>query len=236
MDVAAGRQIHDRVGAPADRPHHLLHLFLHRGGNGGVADVGVDLHQEVSADDHRLEFGVVDVGRDDGAARGHFLAHELRRDERRQRRAEAFAVGQPRLGLVEHRPAAEVFAGRDVDHLLGDHTGARPFELRDRLAVEAAQRPQGVGKRPQHRFLNVAVVDRLDDAAGIFLDATTRHDPGATRLGEALAHVDRDARVGVRACRIVDAHRRLGRRRQLDLAQGNPQVRRGVRRCVDLAG
>ena len=37
-----------------------------RGGDGRVADVGVDLDQEVAADDHRLELRVVDVGRDDG--------------------------------------------------------------------------------------------------------------------------------------------------------------------------
>ena len=54
VNVAAGRQVHDRVGAPADRPHHLLDLFLHRGRNGRVADVGVDLHQKVAADSHRL--------------------------------------------------------------------------------------------------------------------------------------------------------------------------------------
>ena len=92
VDVAAGGEVHDRVGAPADRPHHLLDLLLDRGGDGGVADVGVDLHQEVAADDHRLQFGVVDVGRDDGAAAGDLVAHELRRDVLGDRGAEAFAV------------------------------------------------------------------------------------------------------------------------------------------------
>jgi len=51
-----------------------------RGGDGAVADVGVDLHEEVAADDHRLKLRVVDVRGDDGAARGDFGADELRRD------------------------------------------------------------------------------------------------------------------------------------------------------------
>ena len=43
-----------------------------------VADVGVDLDQEVAADDHRLRLGVIDVGGDDRAAAGDLVAHELR--------------------------------------------------------------------------------------------------------------------------------------------------------------
>ena len=71
VDVAAGGEVHHGVGAPADRPHHLLDLFLDRRGHRRVADIGVDLGEEVAADDHRLQFGVVDVGRDDGAAARH---------------------------------------------------------------------------------------------------------------------------------------------------------------------
>ena len=33
VDVAAGREVHHRVGAPADRPHHLLDFFLDRRGH-----------------------------------------------------------------------------------------------------------------------------------------------------------------------------------------------------------
>src|SRR5207302_1714495 len=39
--------------------------------------VGVDLHQKISTDDHRLELGLVDVRRNDGAASRHLVAHEL---------------------------------------------------------------------------------------------------------------------------------------------------------------
>ena len=44
-----------------------------------VADVGVDLHEEVAADDHRLELGMVDVGRDDRAAARDFATARTRR-------------------------------------------------------------------------------------------------------------------------------------------------------------
>src|SRR5690606_31735019 len=91
VDVGACGEIHDRVGAPADRPDHFLDFFFDRTGDGGIANVGVDLHQEVAADDHRLDFGVVDVGRDDGAAPGNFFADKFGRDGLRQPGAPIFA-------------------------------------------------------------------------------------------------------------------------------------------------
>ena len=129
VDVAAGGEVHHRVGAPADRPDHLLHFLLHRGGDRRVADIGVDLHQKIAADDHRLEFGMVDVGRDDGAAARDFVAHEFRRDEGGQRRAKTFAVGDGCLRALQHFLAAEILALGDVDHFLGDDAGARRIRI-----------------------------------------------------------------------------------------------------------
>ena len=80
VDVLAGGEIHDSVRAPLGGPAHFFDLFLDAGGDGAVADVGVDLDEEVPADDHRLELGVIDVRGDDGAAGGHFIADKLRRD------------------------------------------------------------------------------------------------------------------------------------------------------------
>ena len=34
MNVGSGGQVHHRVGAPSDRPHHLFHFLLDGGGNG----------------------------------------------------------------------------------------------------------------------------------------------------------------------------------------------------------
>src|SRR5699024_3765051 len=45
--------------------------------NGRVADIGVDLHQKLLTDDHRLRFGMVDIRRDDRPARGDLAAYKL---------------------------------------------------------------------------------------------------------------------------------------------------------------
>ena len=116
VDVLAGREIHDRVGAPERRPPQLVHFLLDRRRDGGVADVRVDLHEEVAADDHRLELGVVDVGRDDRAAARDFVAHELGR--------------QP-------------FADRDELHLGRDLALARVVELRDAAGRRGARPTHG---------------------------------------------------------------------------------------------
>ena len=115
VNVPAGRQVHHRVGAPQRGPAQLLDLFLDRRRDGRVADVRVDLHQEVAADDHRLELEVVDVGRDDGAAAGDLVADELRR--------------QP-------------FADRDELHLGRDLALARVVQLGHARVVAPAADPR----------------------------------------------------------------------------------------------
>ena len=91
VNVFAGGKIHHGVGAPFGGPTHLLDFFLDRRRDGAVADVGVDLHQEIAADDHRLGFGMIDVGRNDGAPARDFLPDEFRSDLARNIRAETFA-------------------------------------------------------------------------------------------------------------------------------------------------
>ena len=92
MDVPSGGEIHHGVGAPERRPTQFVDLFLDRRCDRGIADVRVDLHQEVPADDHRLDLRVVDVRRQDGPPAGNLIADELRiqpfahRDERHLRR------------------------------------------------------------------------------------------------------------------------------------------------------
>ena len=112
VDLLPGRQVHHRVGAPQRRPAQLLDFFLDRRRHRRVADVGVDLHQEVAADDHRLELEVVDVGRDDRAAARDLVADEGRRqalaagDERHLGRDLALA------GIVELRRRSVAAARR----------------------------------------------------------------------------------------------------------------------------
>ena len=80
VDVAAGGEIHDGVGAVVDGGVQFFQFFVDVRGDGGVADVGVDLAERCDADGHRLEFGMVDVGGDDHAAASDFVADEFGRD------------------------------------------------------------------------------------------------------------------------------------------------------------
>ncbi len=111
-DVAAGGEVHHRVGAVVHRGVQLLQLLVDVRGDGRVADVGVDLAQRGHADRHRLQLGMVDVGGDDHAPARHFVAHQLRR--------ELLALGH-------------------VEHLFRDQALARIVHLRE-VAVAGARR------------------------------------------------------------------------------------------------
>ena len=63
VDVRAGGEVHHRVAAPAVTQVILSEPLVDGGAEGRVADVGVDPHQEVAADDHRLGLGWLRVGR-----------------------------------------------------------------------------------------------------------------------------------------------------------------------------
>src|SRR5436190_6942816 len=122
---------------------------------------------------------MVDVGGDDRPSPRDLAAHELRCDEGWHRSAKAFAVGERRLRALELSFTAKILALGDVDHLLGDDAGAGEFELGHLVAIEAAQRL--VMRRERLCGLvggDVAVVDRLDNTALIFLDAAAFLYPG----------------------------------------------------------
>ena len=164
-------------------------------------------------------------------------ADEFRRHEGRHRGAKTFAVGQCGLGAFELCFAAEIFAGGDVDHLLGDDPGAGKFKLRDHVAVEAAQRLVMRGERFRRmRGADIAVVFRLDVAALIFLDAAALLHPFDARTAEAGVDVDGHGRIGIGAGGVINGKIGLaGAFAQDDLAQGHAQIGRLVRRDKDLA-
>ena len=163
------------------------------------------------------------------------LAHEFRRDEERQRSAKAFAVVMRRLRGFEHLFAAEILALGDVDHFLGDDVGPRPFELGEGLAGKPAQRLRRVGEIAGEMLAgDVAVVDRLDRPAVVFLDTAALAHPFDPRARQALRDVDRGVGVGIRPGRVVDRQRRLaGRGVEHDLAQRHFQLGRRVRPRID---
>ena len=105
------RTIHSRVSwmlRPVDRsitvsaPQRIAQTILSTSeatseATGAVADIGVDLDQEIAADRHRLRFGVVDVVGDDRAAAGDLVADEFGGDVVGDAGAEVLAVARPRL-------------------------------------------------------------------------------------------------------------------------------------------
>ena len=134
VDIAAGREVHDRVGAVVNGGVQLLQLFFHVRGDGRIADVGVDLAQRRYADRHRLQFGMVDVGGDDHASASDFIAHQFGRD---------------------------LLAVSDVLHLFGDHALARVMHLRKVavfvLGVLGLALRQPLCPRFQNRIQTIAV-------------------------------------------------------------------------------
>ena len=105
VDVLAGGEVHDGIGAVLHREQELVHLFIYRRGDGGVPDVRVDFDGGDLADGHGLEGAgeVVYVRGDYEAAAGDLGSDELR--------GEGFALG-------------------DELHRGGDFAGAREGHLR----------------------------------------------------------------------------------------------------------
>ena len=179
VDVAAGREVHDRVGAPADRPDHLVDFGGDVAGDRAVADIGVDLDQEVAADRHRLGFGVVDVVGDDRAAAGDLVADELGRDEVGDRRRR----NPRRRGLTISCLAAQVLADGDIFHLGRDDAAARVVHLGDvgaGLGAKHALADVGEGLDAAAPVgAELAVVLGPDLALGDLLDVAAGADPVA---------------------------------------------------------
>ncbi|MCY1209424.1 hypothetical protein D9M72_210740 [compost metagenome] len=218
MDVLAGGQVHDGVGAPADRPHHLFHFLGQRRGHGGVAEVAVDLDAEIAPDRHRLQFGVVDVGGNDRAARGDLLAHEFRRHVfRTQRQAGAQRVAgmlaQQRLvlGLVVQRLQVQRLAQRHVFHFRRDDAAARIVHLRHVGTGLGAAR---IGQLGKAQVRGGGVVGAV---AAVFRRQALEHfgiaaliDPLGAQRRQAGLQVDMHVRVAVRARGVVHRDRRIG--------------------------
>ena len=251
VDVLAGGEVHQGVASPLDGPAHLLDLFLDGGSHGRVADVGVDLHQEVAADDHRLELGVIDVGRDDGAAAGDFGTDELGGDHLGDRGAEGLALvleGQVmaagRLRLIGGE--AHVLADGDVLHLRGDDALLGVGQLGRTLprlalidlavgAIELDEAVTGSGALGGLGVLpgKVTVVFRLQLTAGDGFDVAALEDPSGADGRQALLDVAMEGGVAPGAGRIIDADWLISRLRavgagsvgQLHLAHRHEEVR-----------
>ena len=150
VDVLAGGEVHDGVRAPLGGPAHLLDFLLDARRDGAVADVGVDLHEEVAPDDHRLGLGVIDVVRDDGAAGGDFGADELGRDLRGDALGEAAEDGRRVIsnrGSVFVKLAltgvllVEVVADDVASHIVGRSSRAPMFSRMAMNSISGVMMP-----------------------------------------------------------------------------------------------
>jgi hypothetical protein len=123
VEVAARRQVHHGVGAPAVGPAQLLDLLLGAAAHRRRAHVRVDLRQARASDRHRVEpLGeVVLVGGDHHATGRDLVAHLLRTEV-------GLALGDP-------------------THLRCDLAQARVLELRDGREPRG-RRPAPVDSRP----------------------------------------------------------------------------------------
>src|SRR3546814_18444409 len=91
-----------------------LDLLGDAGTDRAVADVGVDLGQEIAADDHRLAIRVVDVVGQDRAAAGDLVADDCGRDGLMDAGAECPHRVMMATHVVAHRFAARGLADCDA--------------------------------------------------------------------------------------------------------------------------
>ncbi|MNI42526.1 hypothetical protein D3C85_1365760 [compost metagenome] len=61
VDIFSGRQIHNRVSAPSTGPNGFFYLFFNGRSNCRVANISIDFHQEIPPNNHRFQFGVINV-------------------------------------------------------------------------------------------------------------------------------------------------------------------------------
>ena len=130
VDVFAGREIHNRIRTPTRRPDHLFDFFFDGGGDRRVADIRIDLHQEVPSDNHRLRFRVVDVIRDDRPARCNLITHKFRRNQLRNFRAEGVAA----LRIWNNFLKPKILARGDIFHFRRNNSCPCICELRHNLS------------------------------------------------------------------------------------------------------
>src|ERR1043165_814324 len=55
----------------------------------------------------------------------------------------------------------------------------------------------------------IAIVDRLEQAAFVFFNIAAVDDPITPQLSQTLAHVRSQRRISIRAAGVIDAHRRI---------------------------
>lgn len=192
VDIVAGREVHQSIASPLARPYSLIHLFLDAGGSGRVTDVGIDLHEEVAADDHRFALRVVDVGRKNGTSACNLITHIFRGD----------------MGIDAQLLAVHVLADSHVLHLWSYDASLGISHLGDVLASLCTARQLDV--------LEAEVVEAMVSKALLailagnlleLLGIVAVDNPLLAHSWQALLQIYLIVRVAVRTAGIVDVNR-----------------------------
>ena len=212
VDVIARGKVHNRVAAPLAAPHRLFHLFFNARGGGGVADIGIDLDEEVAADNHRLGFGVVDVGGNNGTPLCHLLAHKFGRDMR----------------LDSEGGAVHVLADAHILHFGCDDALLGQCHLRHCLARQGTQGQVVVGEAQTVKAMvghALAAVNGRKLREPLYPAAL--QNPFLAQARQTATQVDVLRLVGIRTARVVDKYGRV----LLEMLLAVLVLRDGGRKC-----
>ena len=135
MDIVARREVHQRVASPFAAPQAFVHFLFNAGGRGRIADIRIDFHQEVTSDNHRFRFRMVDIGRQYGASGCNFVAYEFGRDISVY--PQFFAVHVFPNGYIFHfRCDDALFGIIHLGHLPSGLGTIRPLDVRETQVVQ----------------------------------------------------------------------------------------------------
>ena len=237
MNVLAGGQIHDSIGTPVRGPGQFLHLFLNGGRQRGIADVGIDLYQEVAPDNHRLNFRVIDIRGNDRTPTRHLGTNKFRRDFLRQGGAERLATMLcAQCCLFARLHIAHVLADGDELHFRRNDALTRVMKLGDVMPCLGTTRRAQMFETQMRRaqiLLTLFAVGGTDSRQNFAVPPLL--DPGRAQRRQACPQVHFDGGVGIDARGVVYPHRRIGLTPalgqgvgKLNLAHGNQQISAGT--------
>src|SRR5574337_2184723 len=117
VDATARAQVHDRIGPVLYSQLQLLQLPIDVGGQGGIADVGVDLDGGHCPDPHRLEAGMMNVTGNNESATGHLGPNDLGLETFPLGDVGHFRSDNPLAGVVHLRDAVPIAVSSPCDHV-----------------------------------------------------------------------------------------------------------------------
>ncbi len=151
---------------------------------------------------------MVDVGRDNGTACGHFVTDKFRGDVIRQAGTKAFARMLVAQRLATNALAAHVFADGDKLHLRRHYPLAGVVQLGHAFTRSCTLRREQPGEA---QLVQTVIGQALPGVSRALLvqgfAVITGFYPRLAKLGQTLLDVNRYIRIAVRAGGVVDRHR-----------------------------